>query len=265
MPMLDSLDVIDVASPCPADWDAMTGDDRVRHCGQCNLNVYNLSDMTEREAMSLVNKSEGRMCVRFFRREDGTMITRDCPVGLAALRRSIVRIWAKAAALAGAMFAGGLLGRWGGAEEVVRPEIRPEWIKPIDVQVQAMQGRIREVKGDICITPKITVDLIVASHTPAKLIETIKTVKQKVGCKSLGQPDPDEMDAMSERDRQTVERLLEDATQAAPAAGSPEHKRVIRYFQALVKRYPAAQLQVAGPQPAVPHAEVKLGKMIVRE
>src|SRR6516162_8887116 len=35
-----------VASPCPADWNAMQGDDRVRFCGQCEKNVYNLSAMT---------------------------------------------------------------------------------------------------------------------------------------------------------------------------------------------------------------------------
>src|SRR5262245_30602687 len=34
-----------IASPCSADWDEMTGDDRVRFCGRCRKNVYNLSEM----------------------------------------------------------------------------------------------------------------------------------------------------------------------------------------------------------------------------
>jgi hypothetical protein len=38
-----SLEMVRVASPCTADWDATHGDDRVRYCGQCNLHVYNLS------------------------------------------------------------------------------------------------------------------------------------------------------------------------------------------------------------------------------
>ena len=40
------LDRVSVAAPCSADWGAMDGDARVRHCGQCEKNVYNLSSMT---------------------------------------------------------------------------------------------------------------------------------------------------------------------------------------------------------------------------
>ena len=59
----------------------MEGDDRVRFCGECELNVYNLSSMTEDEALKLVEEREGRLCVRFYQREDGTVLTSDCPVG----------------------------------------------------------------------------------------------------------------------------------------------------------------------------------------
>ena len=41
------LDNIKIASPCSADWDAMIGNERSRHCGDCKLNVYNLSGMTK--------------------------------------------------------------------------------------------------------------------------------------------------------------------------------------------------------------------------
>lgn len=68
-----------VASPCSADWDSMAGTDRVRACADCQLNVYNLSAMTAREARVLIRESEGRLCVRFYRRADGTVLTRDCP------------------------------------------------------------------------------------------------------------------------------------------------------------------------------------------
>ena len=57
----------------------MSGDDRVRFCGDCKLNVYNLAGMTRREATELIEGNEGRLCVRFFRRKDGTFVTRDCP------------------------------------------------------------------------------------------------------------------------------------------------------------------------------------------
>lgn len=58
----------------------MSGDDRVRFFGDCRLNVYNLSGMTRREATDLIQLQEGRLCVRFYRRKDGTLVTRDCPV-----------------------------------------------------------------------------------------------------------------------------------------------------------------------------------------
>jgi len=67
----------------------MIGNDRSRFCGQCSLNVYNLSSMTRAEAESLIARSEGGFCVRFYRRQDGSIITENCPVGLRALRRRV--------------------------------------------------------------------------------------------------------------------------------------------------------------------------------
>ena len=88
-----------IASPCPANWEQMSGDERVRFCQACDLHVYNISQMTRREATSLITKTEGRLCVRMYRRADGTVISRDCPVGLRAIRRRVTRL-ATAAAVA---------------------------------------------------------------------------------------------------------------------------------------------------------------------
>ena len=86
------LDGVKVAAPCPADWAKMVGDERVRYCDRCELHVYNLSGMTRREAEALVTNTEGRLCVRFYRRADGTVLTRNCPVGLRAIRRKVSRV-----------------------------------------------------------------------------------------------------------------------------------------------------------------------------
>lgn len=59
----------------------MVGDERVRFCAECNRNVYNLSAMTALEGEQLVAARTGRMCVRYYRRADGTVLTADCPVG----------------------------------------------------------------------------------------------------------------------------------------------------------------------------------------
>ena len=86
------LDKIHIASPCSANWNEMYGNERKRFCGDCRLNVYNLSDMTRREAENLLLTSEGRLCVRFFRRTDGTVLTKNCPVGWQAFKRRASRV-----------------------------------------------------------------------------------------------------------------------------------------------------------------------------
>ncbi len=88
----DRVDQVRIASPCSADWEEMSGNDRVRFCDLCNLHVYNISRMKRREAEALVAGTEGRLCARLFRRADGTVITKDCPVGLRAIRRRVARI-----------------------------------------------------------------------------------------------------------------------------------------------------------------------------
>ena len=90
------LNNIRIASPCSANWDEMYGNDRMRHCGQCKLNVYNLSGMTRQEADDLVTNAEGRLCVRFYRRTDGTVITENCPVGWARVKQR-ARVYTTAA------------------------------------------------------------------------------------------------------------------------------------------------------------------------
>ena len=86
-----SLESLHIAAPCKAEWDEMLGDERVRFCGQCSKNVYNLSNMSRREAQTLVSNREGGMCVRFYRRSDGTVLTQNCPVGLRLIKRKLSR------------------------------------------------------------------------------------------------------------------------------------------------------------------------------
>jgi hypothetical protein len=83
---VNPLNNLKVASPCPQDWDQMLGDGRKRYCGECKLNVYNLSGMTRAEAENLVINAEGRLCVRFYQRADGSVLTQDCPVGWAKVK-----------------------------------------------------------------------------------------------------------------------------------------------------------------------------------
>lgn len=85
------LERIYVASPCPASWEGMKGDDRSRHCGQCDRAVYNISGLTRREVSYLIGNRQERICVRLHRRPDGTVLTRDCPKGLRAYRMRVAK------------------------------------------------------------------------------------------------------------------------------------------------------------------------------
>src|SRR3954469_16997536 len=100
------LDHVRVAAPCSTGWENMVGTERVRFCGQCSLNVYNLSAMTKRDAERLISETEGRLCVRYYRRADGTILTKNCPVGLRALKRRLSRIAAATASAVLSLLAG---------------------------------------------------------------------------------------------------------------------------------------------------------------
>ncbi len=85
----DPLSHVRVAAPCRADWERMRGNERVRFCDQCSMNVYNLTNMTRKDAEALITSTEGRLCVRYYNRADGTILTDNCPVGLRALKRRV--------------------------------------------------------------------------------------------------------------------------------------------------------------------------------
>jgi hypothetical protein len=142
------LDDIRVASPCSVSWDAMKGDERVRFCQQCRLNVYNLSGMSRGEAEQLVQQAEGRLCVRFHRRADGKLLTDDCPVGLRlarrASRRLLVSLLGGVATVLGITFAGCLLSTDRGRSSWLR-QTEPfasilEWIDPSPPNSPAVMG-----------------------------------------------------------------------------------------------------------------------------
>jgi hypothetical protein len=87
-----NINNLKIASPCSMSWDQMKGDDRSRHCSLCELNVHNVAGLSASEVKGLITASEGRLCIRLFRRADGTVITRDCPVGLKKYRQRVASL-----------------------------------------------------------------------------------------------------------------------------------------------------------------------------
>lgn len=100
------LDKVRIASPCGANWNEMRGDERRRYCAMCRLNVYNLSEMTRGEAENFLTNAEGRVCLRIYKRADGTVITKDCPVGWARVKRKVSRTATAVFSLAAGFFGG---------------------------------------------------------------------------------------------------------------------------------------------------------------
>lgn len=135
------LNNIKIASPCNADWNEMMGNERKRFCAECKLNVYNLSGMSQREAENLLLNTEGRLCVRFYKRADGTILTKDCPVGWQAIRQRISKTATAFASLVFAAFSGiGLANYFAeSSEQQMMGEIAPE-IKNTTMGVMAIEN-----------------------------------------------------------------------------------------------------------------------------
>src|SRR5690242_17053607 len=91
-----------IAKPCNQSWTAMKGDERVRFCGSCQKNVYNLTEMSEEEIEELIRQTDGKFCGRLYRRTDNRVMAQDCPKGVAAVRR---RLGLGLAAMVGAAYA----------------------------------------------------------------------------------------------------------------------------------------------------------------
>jgi hypothetical protein len=161
LPLLDNLQI---AAPCQADWDAMVGDDRVRFCGQCEKNVYNLSAMPREEAEAFLVEREGKACVRLYKRQDGTVLTADCPVGVRRRRRRRAAV----AAVGGSLMAA--------AASLGFRAFTPT----MGSAVPAVMGSAVPVMGEVPIAPDTT-----ATATPTSTVAPPST-----GQWTMGAPPP---------------------------------------------------------------------------
>src|SRR5205814_237703 len=132
-------------------------DERVRFCKNCSLHVYNLSAMTRDAAQQLIAEREGRVCIRMYRREDGTVITRDCggAVKLAAKRISRFVTTASALVLSGVFAA---IGWSRSAGAAATEKCDPAIVSP------------RAIMGDVAPTPLMG-KIAVPATQPVKMGE----------------------------------------------------------------------------------------------
>lgn len=92
---------LQVSEPCSVEWDSMSGDERVRFCDHCQKHVHNLSELTPREALDLVLRSGGRLCLSIERDSQGIPRTR-------ALVEPLYQIGRRASRLAAGAFGAAL-------------------------------------------------------------------------------------------------------------------------------------------------------------
>lgn len=177
----DLLNRVKVAAPCPADWASMYGDDTVRFCGQCKLNVYNISQMSSKEAAELIRTNEGRLCVRLYRRKDGTVITDNCPVGLRKLKDKVRKL----AVACTVIFA------WFGVPEKAVAQGQIEPVKPDPRQSQSQpemgEAQAQPELGDLRVAPDSHND-----EQPPTSIKGVNTCNKKVVMHQCGGSLPDQ-------------------------------------------------------------------------
>ena len=152
---------VKVASPCPARWADMAGDDRVRHCSQCQKHVYDFSAMTADEIARVVRERGGKLCARFYRRADGTMLTADCPRGAGRFRRAFQRRFAAATGLLAVSASAAVALRTASPTPRMPTRLTTLW-DDTKLKVQAwlgytprQQSPLQHTMGRICVVPTV--------------------------------------------------------------------------------------------------------------
>ncbi len=156
-PRRSMLDGATVANPCPKSWADMKGDDKVRFCGGCKKNVYNIIAMTRVEAEDLL--SSGDVCARLFRRPDGTVMTSDCAPGRWRRRgQKAVALAAAASLSATAVYAASKMAAAPAADKpVIEHPVMGAIAAPVPPQPPQpiVEPPIEPLMGEIAVPPPV--------------------------------------------------------------------------------------------------------------
>ena len=72
----ERLQRVQIANPCPENWDAMSGDAQKRFCEKCTKHVHNLAEMSAEEAEQTLTTDQ-KICCRITIHERLGVLTRD--------------------------------------------------------------------------------------------------------------------------------------------------------------------------------------------
>lgn len=172
------LDRIDIPAPCTADWDSMTGNEEVRFCEHCSKHVNNLSEMTRKQALEIVSRSKGQLCVRYYRRPDNTIQTRTAPTApLHQIKRRVSRL------AAGAFTAAISLCSTVAAQTQTNPPATSSYTVPLDATRApgqgggnaALAGTITDPQGAVVPAANVTL-----TNEDTKQVQTMTTSDEGV-------------------------------------------------------------------------------------
>lgn len=156
-----------VASPCSVGWETMSGDERSRHCNLCQLNVYNIAGMTSGEVRNLIETGEGRVCIRLYKRADGSVLTKDCPVSFRAYQKRVARFAGAALATILGLFSVSFGQKENGKNNDSKSEISTT---KNQTQQKSLRGVIRDLSG--AIVPNAEIKLTKRGSNYSKKIKS---------------------------------------------------------------------------------------------
>ncbi len=166
LPVLDNLRV---AAPCSKQWADMSGDERSRHCNDCNQSVYNISGLTRDEAQALLIEKEGKLCVRYFQRSDGTVLLKDCTIGVSKRRKRRLFAAGAVAMLAGS--AAGMAMKFFASDAQEPPRAVTGALRMVDTSYREIVGEMAMPVPETATAPDPSMPLVEAPRhaTPLNL------------------------------------------------------------------------------------------------
>jgi hypothetical protein len=163
-----------VSEPCSAEWDSMSGNERVRFCAHCRLHVHNLSEVTPREALDLVLRSGGRLCLRIERDPLGVPRTR-------TLAEPLYQISRRASRLAAGAFSAALTLCSAAAVRAQTPEPEPAQqvaTAPAEVTPEAATAQTPEKPEEVEVTGGVVVVMPSEPLVRAAMEDDLEAVKR---------------------------------------------------------------------------------------
>ena len=73
--MKNSLENLEIKNPCQMDWEEMMGNEKVRRCERCQQSIYNISELTRRRALKVLNQPNEKICISYLQDENKQIIT----------------------------------------------------------------------------------------------------------------------------------------------------------------------------------------------